>query len=100
LRATLEKIGIAVNECRGAMAYWSVGLLKTRAWWNEICFYMDGSEQKIESDHHLLIRYVQYPVFPLRHYSNAPLLHEFSDGQNRFSMMKSKPGSPGRIFTF
>jgi hypothetical protein len=35
----------------GILEYWNIGILKTRGWWNEICFYngMGGEKNKIRS---------------------------------------------------
>jgi hypothetical protein len=44
------------------MGHWSDGILKTRVWRNEICFYMDGSDQKIKSDDYPLFD-PQYSIF-------------------------------------
>jgi hypothetical protein len=41
------KIGCTVEICRGKMEYWNVGILKSRVWWNEIYFSIDGTEQEI-----------------------------------------------------
>jgi len=48
-RAKSEKIGCAVFISRGMMEYWSDGMMMTRVRWNDICFYLNGSVQKIKS---------------------------------------------------
>jgi hypothetical protein len=44
------------------MGHWSDGIMKTCVWRNEICFYMDGTDQKIKSDDHPLSD-PQYSIF-------------------------------------
>jgi len=50
------------------MEYWNVGILKSRVWWDEIYFSIDGTDQKIKSDHHLLF----IPNIPFFHHSIIP----------------------------
>ncbi len=42
-----EEIGCTVEICREKMEYWNVGILKSRDWWNEIYFSIDGTELEI-----------------------------------------------------
>ena len=67
LWARSEKLGFAVNICRGMMGHWNVGMLGMA-----VCdlFYMDRMNQKIKSGHHpLLIRFIQYSIIPAFHQS-------------------------------
>jgi hypothetical protein len=48
--------------------YWNNGMLDYWVLRNEICFYMDGADQKIKLDHHPFL----IPNFPFFHYSNIP----------------------------
>jgi hypothetical protein len=68
-----------------AREHWNVGILKTRAWRNEICFYMNGTEQKIKSDHHQL-------WLPIFHIFTIPLFHVLSDDRNRGHAMNAGDG--------
>jgi hypothetical protein len=50
------------------MEFWNVGILKTHVWRHEIYFYIDGTDQKIKSDHHPLL----IPNIPFFHHSIIP----------------------------
>jgi hypothetical protein len=50
------------------MGYWKNGMLEYWVWWNEIYFYIDGTEQKLISDHHPLFT----PNIPIFHHSIIP----------------------------
>ena len=68
LWARSEKIGFIAKMCLGMMEHWNVGILKNRVWWNVSCFYMDGTDQIIKSDHHPLL----IPNIPFFHHSIIP----------------------------
>jgi len=71
------------------MEYWNIGILRTRVWWSEICFYGVAENKKlIQID----IR-IKFPVF---HHSSIPFFQGLSDGQHHTFGVKSKPGAPGR----
>jgi hypothetical protein len=71
------------------MEYWNVGILVKL---NEIYFYMDGTDQKIKSDHPPLLM-SNIPFFsPIRRLSEpeaiSPVFHGSSDGNHHpFSKM-------------
>jgi len=52
------------------VGYWNNGMLEDWVWRNEICFYMDGTDQKIKSDHHPFL----IPNIPFFHHSTIPLV--------------------------
>jgi len=67
-----------------AREYWNVGVLKTCVWRNEICFYIDGTEQNIKSDHHLLL------ISNIPFFSDPPALRIGSWGE-----LKAWPSGSG-----
>jgi hypothetical protein len=67
------------------MGYWKNGMLEYWVWWNEIYFYIDGTEQKLISDHHPLFT----PNIPIFHHSIIPWV---SGGKHHPSGVKSKSG--------
>jgi len=73
LQGGLEAIGLAMDICRGVMENWSVGLLKTRVWWKEICF-LYGIEQKVID----LRRTAFDPLYSMLHF---PSLHSSTGSQ-------------------
>jgi hypothetical protein len=52
------------------MGYWKNGMLEYWVWWNEIYFYIDGTDQKLKSGHHPLLS-TNIPFF---HHSIIPLV--------------------------
>jgi hypothetical protein len=56
------------NNGMSKIRLWRVRILKTRVWRNEIYFYLDGTDQKIKSDHHPLL----IPNIPFFHHSIIP----------------------------
>jgi hypothetical protein len=64
-----------------AVEWWNTGMMKTRVWRNDICFYLNGTVQKIKSDHHPLLIAKIALFSPIRRLcepeATIPLFHEF-----------------------
>jgi hypothetical protein len=94
LRVRSEEIYFAVNLRSGVMEYWNAGILGLAEF---DLLFIDGTEQKIKSDHHPLL-ILNIPFFsPIRRLyepeATIPLFHGFSDDQHHSSGVKSSPAT-------